>query len=111
MNFNTGYQEYDKEPEKNKLNASSTFYVKFQTPYSETPAQPAVWCVNICNDDDTSVHGCRRACLQYSVDRLTEGGFKLKAEASRRCNGIWGWCVWDKKYDGIKVKTEKHGRG
>ncbi|KLU89845.1 hypothetical protein MAPG_08814 [Magnaporthiopsis poae ATCC 64411] len=111
VNFNAGYHEFFGETEKTRFNTSSTFYVKFQTPYSETPAEPAVWCVNMSNEDnDTSFPESRRVCLQYSVDNLTEDGFDLKVESynnSRRCNSIWGWCVWDKKHDGVKVKVEK----
>lgn len=101
VNFNTGTHCFKPDIEEEQI-----FEVKFSTPYKTVPATPAIWCVGL--DCPKGKMGSPFADLEAHVMDLTTTGFKLKVQAlvfGKNGGSVWGWCVWDKAYDNVKVKT------
>jgi hypothetical protein len=107
VNFNTGSHDFEKEIEDNAENGAGTFQVAFDKPYKTMPATPAILCMTL--DYSGGSNAKPDARLRARVEDLTTTGFKLVIETwngGKHAGNVWGWCVWDKEYDGVKVKTE-----
>ncbi|KAK4221372.1 hypothetical protein QBC38DRAFT_513609 [Podospora fimiseda] len=106
VNFNVGYHDFESEITDSQLNASGSYNVVFAKEYKTVPATPAIWCVSL--DYTGGGHLEANPRLVGSVSNLTTKGFTLTIKSwggSRHAGNVWGWCVWDKEYDGIKVKA------
>ncbi|KAG7294217.1 hypothetical protein NEMBOFW57_004287 [Staphylotrichum longicolle] len=107
VNFNFGIFDFDATIYDDKRDPTGTHQVVFTNPYGTAPAPPAVWCVTMdyTGTGDNSPDGR----LRHSISDLTATGFKLNIETwggGHHAGNVWGWCTWDKEYDGVKVKSE-----
>ena len=107
VTFNSGSYDFGPNIDDNQENATATHQVVFTKPYKTAPAPPAVWCVTM---DHTSAEGFHwDGRLRHRISDLTATGFKLTIETwngARHAGNVWGWCTWDKEYDGVKVQAE-----
>ena len=105
-NFNYSIYDFESPINDSEVNAKGTYEVVFNKPYKTAPATPAVWYITMDYIVSDLVLDGR---LRYSISDLTAMGFKLTIEMwgnMRYAGNVWGWCAWDKEYDGVKVKAE-----
>lgn len=105
VNFQTGCIDIDTSMTDNERNNRGVHQVTFTKPYKEIPAMPAIFCQTLdFSNCGTMTDGRTRA----RVEELTATGFKLVVESwdgSTQAGNTWGYCVWDKEFDGKKVKA------
>ncbi|WYZ38258.1 hypothetical protein EsH8_III_000172 [Colletotrichum jinshuiense] len=109
VNFNTGTHHFDSDINASEPNATASYQVTFAKPYKTVPATPAIWCITLQYTGGANTE--RNGRLRGRVENLTKTGFSLVIESwggSRHSGNVWGWCVWDKEFDGVKVKTATH---
>ncbi|RFN44900.1 hypothetical protein FIE12Z_10881 [Fusarium flagelliforme] len=109
VNFNSGTHNFDGDIIDDAPNGSGSHQVIFSKPYKTVPAKPAVWCVDMDYTGNKSPGINHNARLRARVEALTTTGFTLIVETfdgSTHSGNVWGWCVWDKEYDGVKVKAD-----
>jgi hypothetical protein len=105
VNFQTGSIDMRKYMVDGEKDNHATYQVTFTKPYYRTPATPALFCQTL---DFANCGSMTDAKTRARVQNLTETGFTLVVESwdgSPQTGNVWGYCVWDKMFDGKKVKA------